>query len=286
MRITARCVAPLAIACSVLGAPAAVRGQASRDAPAELKPLQNTGTGFLALETAGALMIFASYGVVAGGPRPSCDWCDPNGFDEALRARLVLGKASRKAAGIVSHVFSAGIVPASVFTALLVPAVSEGKGSYALQDAWIMLNTVLLTTGISEGTKRLVARRRPAFHYGEQDHNEFGDNLAETNLSFFSGDTAWAFSFAASGSTLAFFRGNRWAPFIAFGGGTLALGTGFLRIASDAHWTTDVLAGALVGTGVGVAMPLLLHRRAGDAPVLRVSPWMGRATGVELAFAF
>jgi hypothetical protein len=78
--------------------------------------------------------------------------------------------------------------------------------------------------------------------------------------------------------------GNRLSPFIAGGGGVLALGTGFLRIAADAHWTTDVLTGALLGTGLGVAVPLLLHRRVErGAPSLRLIPWVGRATGVELA---
>jgi len=252
----------------------------------QLRPLQNTATGFLALETVGVVAIFATYSIAAGDPPESCRWCKPTGFDESLRDALVLDKGARKSAATVSHVLSIGVVPVASFTALLVPALSEGKGSYALQDAWIMLNTFLLTTGIADGTKKAVGRRRPAFYYGEQHDTEGGGNVVESNLSFFSGDTAWAFSFAASASTLAFLRGNRLAPFIAGGGGALALGTAFLRVAADAHWTTDVLTGALVGTGLGIAVPLLLHRRAEpSAPALRLVPWVGRATGLELALA-
>jgi membrane-associated phospholipid phosphatase len=252
----------------------------------QLRPLQNTGVGFLALEMVGAVAVFATYSIAVGDPPESCRWCRPTGFDESLRDALVFDKSARKSAATVSHVLSAGAIPAAAFAALLVPALSEGKGGYALEDAWIMFNTFLLTTGITDGTKKLVGRRRPAFYHGEQNHTEGGENLLESNLSFFSGDTAWAFSFAASASTLAFMRGNRLSPFIAGGGGVLALGTGFLRIAADAHWTTDVLTGALVGTGFGVAVPLLLHRPVErGAPSVHLVPWVGRATGVELALS-
>jgi membrane-associated phospholipid phosphatase len=36
--------------------------------------------------------------------------------------------------------------------------------------------------------------------------------------------------------------------------------TGYLRIAADRHYATDVLAGAAVGTGVGLGWPLLVLR--------------------------
>jgi membrane-associated phospholipid phosphatase len=240
----------------------------------------------LALESVGVVAIFATYTIAAGDPPESCRWCNPTGFDASLRDALVFDKGARKSAALVSHVFSAGVVPVAAVTALLVPALSEGKGNYALQDAWIMLNAWLLTAGVTDGTKKLVGRQRPAFYYGQQFDTEGNGNVVESNLSFFSGDTAWAFSFAAAASTLAFLRGNRLAPYIAGGGGALALGTGFLRLAADVHWTTDVIAGAVVGTGLGVALPLLLHRPAErGAPALRLLPWVGRATGVELAFA-
>ena len=38
--------------------------------------------------------------------------------------------------------------------------------------------------------------------------------------------------------------------------------TGYLRIAANQHYFTDVLTGAVVGTGVGLAVPYTLHRRA------------------------
>jgi membrane-associated phospholipid phosphatase len=288
MRVLGRSFPPLVLATFLLAAPPGVaraEGEAVEEPRPTLRPLQNTGAAFLGMESASAIAIFATYSIAAGYPPESCTWCNPPGFDESLRDALVLGKGSRKSAATVSHVLSAGVIPAAAFTALLVPALSQGKGSYALQDVWIIINTVVLTAGVADGTKKLVARQRPAFHYGEEHDSEWGGYPSEQHLSFFSGDTSWAFSFAASASTLAFLRGNRLAPFIAAGGGALALGTGFLRIAADTHWTTDVLAGAVVGTGLGVAVPLLLHRPIECASALRISPWIGRTTGLEVALA-
>ena len=245
--------------------------------------MQNTEIRFLALETLGAAAIFATYSFAAGAQPESCRWCNPTGFDESLRDALVLDKGARKSAATVSHVLSLGVVPLASFASLLVPALSEGKASYALQDGWIMLNTFVLTTGVGDGTKKLAGRKRPAFFYGEQRDTEWDGDVSEANRSFFSLDAAWAFSFAASASTLAFLRGNRLAVFIAGGSGALALGAGMLRVGADVHWTTDVLAGALVGSALGIAVPLLLHRPvAPGASALRLVPWTGVATGVDL----
>ena len=53
--------------------------------------------------------------------------------------------------------------------------------------------------------------------------------------------------------------------------GPHGVATGALRMAADMHWFTDVTAGALIGTGLGVAVPLILHpRRDAPASVLAV----------------
>lgn len=44
-----------------------------------------------------------------------------------------------------------------------------------------------------------------------------------------------------------------------------AVTAGWLRIAGDKHYFTDVLTGALVGSAIGFGMPYLLHRRGGSA---------------------
>lgn len=65
--------------------------------------------------------------------------------------------------------------------------------------------------------------------------------------SFFSGHTSSAFSSAAVGCVL---DKNFCAP-----GYVLAAATGYLRIAADKHWASDVLMGAIVGTASGKFIP-------------------------------
>ena len=66
----------------------------------------------------------------------------------------------------------------------------------------------------------------------------------------------------ASG-TVASLRGYRAAPWIWASGLTLAGVTGYLRIAGDKHYFTDVVTGAVVGSFVGFAVPYWLHRGGG-----------------------
>ncbi|HEX2879195.1 MAG TPA: hypothetical protein VHO25_06635 [Polyangiaceae bacterium] len=56
-------------------------------------------------------------------------------------------------------------------------------------------------------------------------------------------------------------RGYWTAPYVAIGGGVLAVGTGLLRIGADMHWASDVLVGAAAGSALGFAVPFLLHSR-------------------------
>jgi len=111
----------------------------------------------------------------------------------------------------------------------------------------------------------------------------------EENLSFFSGDTAWAFSVASSATTLAYLRGYAAAPWILAGGGTLAVAAGVLRISADMHWATDVLAGAVIGTTIGAGLPLLLHSRKPTelAPAVSVVPMIGpQIRGISVSSMF
>jgi membrane-associated phospholipid phosphatase len=47
-----------------------------------------------------------------------------------------------------------------------------------------------------------------------------------------------------------------------------------MRVAADRHWLSDVAVGALVGSGIGVAIPMLAHRylRHGERVCLVVVP--------------
>jgi membrane-associated phospholipid phosphatase len=246
--------------------------------------LKNTTPGFLALESAGALVVLAGYSIALGSPPEACKWCEPTGFDKWVRNGLLSGDP--KTAGYVSHGLSLGVIPIGALAGLYASAASEGHGSTIWQDAWIMANTFILTTGITDGTKKVVARERPGFYYGRQAETEAADHPNERNLSFFSGDTSWAFSLAACGSTLAFLRGYRAAPWIAAGTGVAASAVGLLRIAGDMHWATDVMTGAVVGTGIGIGLPVLLHGRTKETTGSIVAPLVGVERGVMVSGSF
>lgn len=254
-------------------------------AHAEPRPLEHTSPGALAIETGGVVAFFIGYSVAAGDPPESCHWCQINSFDRSMRSWLV--RDDRRTPATLSHVFSVGIVPVGALTALAVPAIAANHPGYALADAWIVVNSFLLSTAVSDGTKKLVGRRRPAWALGDPGETELGK--LEENLSFYSGDTAWAASVTASATTLAYLRGYSTAPWILGLGSLFTVTTGALRIAADAHWATDVLAGMVMGGLCGVALPLTLHRRSNRDLALAptIMPMVGQGRwGLGLSGAF
>ena len=180
----------------------------------------------------------------------ACRWCQPNGLDTG--ARDALRWSSPEAAHKLSSLTAYGLVP---LTTLGLSALGAGtdSGRRLLVDALVVAEAVALAAVLAQGVKYTVARRRP--YVTSTTPAADGDQ----NLSFYSGHTAFAFAVAAAATTVARQRGYRTAPWVALAGATLAVATGYLRIAADRHYLSDVLTGAVVGTGAGVGLPLLLH---------------------------
>ena len=116
------------------------------------------------------------------------------------------------------------------FASSIVGAVAEGRGVYAVQDSVIILDAFLLSTGFNSLAKVGAARQRPAFHFGRQAATEAENHDDEEFLSFYSGDTTWAFALASSGATLAWLRGYRHAGIATGILGAFALTGGILRM--------------------------------------------------------
>ncbi len=239
--------------------------------------LSRTGPLALGVETASTLALALAMDSASGGAVPErCRWCEPSSFDRWGHDALAGGDRRRLA--LVSHAGPFVLLPLGALAGVMAPAFSAGRGDHAWQNAWIVVNGFLLTTATASATKQATARRRPVFYFGHEADSEYANSPVEEHLSFFSGDTAWAFDFAASGATLAYLRGYSTAPWLAWGGGAVAVATGALRVASEAHWPTDALAGAAFGAAVGVGVPLLVHPRVdGGGHAVRVS--VGRARG-------
>lgn len=221
--------------------------------------LRRTGALALLLEFFGVVGAFVALSVAAGDPATACRWCGTNRFDDALR-RLLVQRDPHDAA-LASHALSMLAAPALAFGAVIIPALRRRRGRHALQDGVIVLNAFLLVTGVADGVKKLTDRTRPGVFHGRVGEIEASATPLEHYLSFFSGDTAWAFVLAATAATLAQLRGYAGSRGVALAGALIGVATGALRVAADMHWATDVLAGAAVGTLVGVALPRLLHGR-------------------------
>ncbi len=232
-------------------------------------PLQRTDPLFLGVEAGMSAALFGATYLI---PAPdACRWCGTNPFDRGLRSAFLA--SSPRIAGLASDVMAFGITTATGLTGVMVPAFLGHRKWDALENVIIAMDATLVTLAINRGVKVSVARRRPAFVYGDGD----GMPASEENVSFFSGHTALAFSVAASTTTVAFLRGYKIAPYLAAGTGGMALTAGILRISADAHWGSDVLVGMCVGTAIGVLAPLLLHARKGAVAQdsVSVAPMIG-----------
>ena len=87
----------------------------------------------------------------------------------------------------------------------------------------------------------------------------------DDDLSFYSGHTTEAVSLAVAAGTVSSLRGYRLAPLVWSAGLPIALTSGYLRIAGDRHYFTDVLVGAIAGASVGLLVPYVFHRPEGGA---------------------
>ena len=121
-------------------------------------------------------------------------------------------------------------------------------------------------------TKLLAARERPWSYALGPEAKRAGVHSPDDDESFFSGHASATFAIAAASGTVASMRGYRWAPLIWSEGFVVATAVSYLRVAADKHWLTDVLAGAVIGSAIGFAVPYLFH-----GPVESASP-AGRRT--------
>ena len=98
----------------------------------------------------------------------------------------------------------------------------------------------LLAGGITDGLKVIVGRARPGEDLGAAHFDPFGGDK-----SFPSGHATTAF---AIGSVIAAHSDQAWVKVSAY---SIASLVAFSRVYHDAHWSSDVAAGALIGTVVG-----------------------------------
>ena len=201
----------------------------------------------------------------------TCRWCDGplgapvNPVDDWFHQHLTGSLVSQNTANTLSSVLAYAALPAGAFTATLFTAGPDATPGAGLRNALIVAESVAVSSALSETMKLLAGRQRPYAHYQHVvPAGTPGSNLpvisSDANLSFPSGHTSVAASVGTSAAMLATLEHSPAAPWLWAGTGVLTAATGTLRMISESHYFTDVLAGAAIGASTGVLIPLL-HRR-------------------------
>lgn len=129
---------------------------------------------------------------------------------------------------------------------------------------------------ITPTIKYVTGRSRPNAEMGSSDFHPFNGGA-----SFPSGHVTQAFAVA---SVVATEYKRPWVQFVCYGTASLV---GYARMLHGAHWASDVVAGALIGTGVGQAVARLNLPPRLAARHVRVTPMIGPgAQGIMIAASF
>lgn len=191
-----------------------------------------------------------------------CRWCERNAggstvnrLDGSIRDAVKM--ADPRVADMASSIIGYGLLPVAALGLDLIANAGEGGFRRWAVDLMMIAEASATAAGLTSLAKFTVGRARPY----TQDRPAGAAGTPEDNLSFFSGHTSFAFAVAVSAATIATMRHSRWAPVVWTVGLALAAATGYLRIAADKHYFSDVLTGAAIGSAVGFAVPWL-HKKS------------------------
>lgn len=214
---------------------------------------------------AGAAGLWIGLELLKGTLAPaSCRVCDRRADgsdaldtpDASVRAALRWNDTA--SAAVASNVTGFLLAPVASLGMGSIAAAADDRSHEAPANALVLIEAAALAGSLDEIVKLLVARQRPFAHF--RDPAAIVPLDADENLSFYSGHTSLAFSLAVASGTIASMRRYPLAPVVWASTLPIALVTGYLRIAADRHYFTDVLVGALLGSAVGFVVPFVFHR--------------------------
>ena len=139
---------------------------------------------------------------------------------------------------------------------MLIPFIDGGPVD-ALNDMVVILQSIAWTNAAALMVKMASRRPRP-FMYGDSAPEALRTETGAA-FSFFSGHTGNAFAAStALFQTLRRRHPNSALPWVALAvGDAIAIGVAIGRVQAGHHFPTDVIAGALVGTSLGLLLPAL-----------------------------
>ena len=197
-----------------------------------------------------------------------CRWCyrAQDGADllnpvDAWVRKQLLWKSTNTAA-TVSSIIGFFVEPGAMLGLTALSSANERAVDRFPVDALLITEATVLAGDINQIAKYAFARERPFVHYLPRAPDvvrALTDSPSDDNLSFFSGHTTLAFAVATSAGTVNSLRAYRLAPLVWGVGMTMAVSVAYLRIAADKHYFSDVMTGVIVGSAVGIGVPLIFH---------------------------
>lgn len=200
-----------------------------------------------------------------------CRWCDTNAKGEDVLnpidggMRNLLRWRDPSPARHIADTLAFMVVPIGSIGTMFAASVNDGAEIKFPTDMLLTAEAVMLASVLNQGLKFALARERPFVHVMTEDEKKRQSHPSDDNLSFYSGHTSLTFAIATASGTIASLRNYRlksvvWGTLV-----PMAALTGYLRIAGDRHYFVDVLAGAVLGSAVGILVPLVFHGRDGVA---------------------
>jgi len=170
----------------------------------------------------------------------------PNSFDSFLREKIHWGNSKNELAAEISDVLLYGVILGSI------PLSSV----YLKDQDFLLINLEILSINgiITNIVKYAAQRRRPYSFYSKKNDDD-------SYKSFFSGHTSTSFAIGTSTAKMLAKYSDTNERIVWLSALGLASATGYLRIAADKHYFSDVFAGAIVGTIVGNTMFHKLTKR-------------------------
>ena len=207
-----------------------------------------------------------------------CDGSQPgkvNALDDLFRSafRRRDGAAASTAGDIVTY----GAGPAMGLALTVGAAVADHRGDEVPLNSLLVLESSLAAITVNEAVGAFIRRERPRVHALDGDAKTAALADSDSASSFPSGHTSSIMAITAATATIATLRGYRLAPLVWIVGSTVGLTATYLQIAADKSYFTDNLAGAAIGLGVGVLVPVLFHPRA-EARPSAATRWLEGAT--------
>jgi len=227
-----------------------------------------------------------------GTPDPTePKWTGVGGFDNWVRDGLRLSsEGGRAAAATTSDVLVYTLTALPFLNAFLVAGLEHERMDVAWRLLVLDAETLLTVTIAAISIQRITARQRPYVLACQSDPSPPECSGGGKFASFPSAHTSVVFAAVA---LECFHHGFLDTSHTGWGAAACpvtvvaATVTGVLRIMADRHWATDVIAGAILGGGLGYAIPALhLAFGNGSTPVVVTPAVSSTYLGATIAGRF